>query len=174
MNAQIKPLVEFFADRIYQIQFVDIPNGTRNSAVDRDARIISDFLATGQTKVTHSTYFILKHTKLWSEGAIKVYETLSGNHNARCSTRLNGSRFTIEHEYPLGILKQMVQDKQFKSPSEVVDYMNQYGVPVIVTLEEDAKLRGICRTALSLKEAEDRYKKAGIIIKKFDGVSNDV
>lgn len=172
MNKDVKVLVEFFAKRIYDIQFVDIPEGTRSVAVDRDSRIISDYLATDQLKPTHSTYYIVKHAKLWSEEAIRVYETLSGKHNARCSVRLSGSHFTVEHEYPLGILKQMVRDKKFKSPDAVVKYMKKYGMPVIVTLEEDAKLRTICRTAYTLKEAEDRYKKAGIVVKKFDGVKD--
>lgn len=170
MNKQVEELVSFFAKRIYDLQFIDLPDGTKNSAVDRDARIISDFIATEQTKVVHSTYFILKHCKLWSEEAIRVYGTLNGNHNARCSVRLNGARFTIEHEYPLGILKQMVRDKKFKTPEAIVKYMKKYGSPVIVTLEEDAKLRQFCRTATTLKEAEDRYLKAGIKVKKFIGV----
>lgn len=170
MKKEVKEAVEFFAKRIYDIQFVDLPDGTKNSAVDRDARIISDFIATEQTKVVHSTYFILKHCKLWSEDAIRVYGTLNGNHNARCSVRLNGARFTIEHEYPLGIMKAMVRDKKFSSPAAVIKYMKSYGVPVIVTLEEDAKLRQFCRTATTLEEAEDRYLKAGIKVKRFDGV----
>lgn len=171
MSEDVKKLVQFFAQRIYDIQFVDIPNGTKNSAVDKDARIISDFLATGVTKVTHSTYFVLKHSKLWSQEAIKKYNKLEGSHSRRCSTKYSGSNFTIEHEYPLGIMKKMVQEQKFKSPAEIVRYMKKYGMPVIVTLEEDAKLRAICRTANSFKEAEDRYKKAGIVIKNFTGVS---
>lgn len=173
MSEEIKNLVQFFAERIYQIQFVDIPNGTKNSAVDKDARIISDFLATGQTKVTHSTNFVLKHTKMWSVQAIKKYKTLEGSHSRRCSTQYSGANFTIEHEYPLGIMKKMVQEKKFKSADAIVKYMKKYGVPVIVTLEEDAKLRSICRTANSFKEAEDRYKKAGIVIKQFSGVDDE-
>ena len=173
MTVDVKSVVKFFAERIYAIQFADIPNGTKNSAVDKDARIISDFLATGQTKVTHSSYFVLKHTKLWSVEAIKKYKTLKGSHSHRCSTKHSGSHFTIEHEYPLGIMKKMVQEQKFKSPAEVIRYMKKYGVPVIVTLEEDAKLRGICRTANSFKEAEDRYKKAGIVIKQFTGVDDE-
>ncbi len=173
MTKDVKELVKFFAQRIYDIQFIDMPNGTKNTAVDKDARIISDFLATGQAKVTHSSYFVLKHTKLWSEEAIKKYMKLKGTHSRRCSTEHSGSNFTIEHEYPLGIMKKMVQEQKFKSPAEVVRYMKKYGVPVIVTLEEDAKLRGICRTANTFKEAEDRYKKAGIIIKKFTGVDDE-
>lgn len=173
MKKEVKALVDFFCKRIYELQFVDMPEGTRSVAVDRDARIISDYLATEQLKPTHSTYYIVKHAKFWSETAIRVYETLKGNHNARCSVRLNGSHFTVEHEYPLGIMKQMVRDKKFSSPAAVVRYMKKYGMPVIVTLEEDAKLRTICRTATTLKDAEDRYKKAGIIVKKFDGVQDE-
>ena len=170
VTKQVKQLVDFFCKRIYELQFVDMPEGTRSVAVDRDARIVSDYLATNQLKPTHSTYYIVKHATKWSEEAIRVYGTLKGNHNARCSVRLNGSHFTVEHEYPLGIMKQMVRDKKFKSPDAVVKYMKKYGMPVIVTLEEDAKLRTICRTAYTLKEAEDRYKKAGIVVQKFEGI----
>lgn len=168
----IDNIIKVFAKRIYDIQFEDMPAGTKNSAVDRDSRIISDFIGCEKDKVTHSTYFILKNCKMWSEKAIEMYETFEGDHASRCHRGKSGHEFTIEHEYPLGIVKQMVQDKEFKSVDHVIDYMKKYGVPVIVTLEEDAKLRNICRTATSLTEAKDRYKKAGIKVKKFNGVGD--
>lgn len=170
MNKKIENTIRVFAKRIYDIQFEDLPAGTKNSAVDRDSRIISDFIGCEVEKVTHSTYFILKHCKMWSEEAIAMYEKFEGTHASRCHRGKSGHEFTIEHEYPLGIVKKMVQDKEFTSVDHVIKYMKKYAVPVIVTLEEDAKLRTTCRTANSLKEAKDRYKNVGIKVRRFEGV----
>jgi hypothetical protein len=167
MTKNIEDIIRVFAKRIYDIQFVDLPDATRNSAVDRDARIMSDFIGCEKEKVTHNTYFILKNCKMWSEEAIAMYNTFSGPHADRCHRGKSGHEFTIEHEYPLGIVKKMVQDKQFESVEHVIKYMKKYAVPVIVTLEEDAKLRTTCRTADSLDEAKDRYKKVGIKVQRF-------
>ena len=167
MNKTIENTIRVFAKRIYDIQFEDLPAGTKNSAVDRDSRIISDFIGCEKEKVTHSTYFILKNCKMWSEKAIAMYESFEGDHASRCHRGKSGHEFTIEHEYPLGIVKKMVQDKQFESVEHVIKYMKKYAVPVIVTLEEDAKLRTTCRTADSLEEAKDRYKKVGIKVQRF-------
>lgn len=167
MQKEVEDIVRVFAKRIYDLQFQDIPEGTKNSAVDRDCRIISDFIGCEKVKVTHSTYFVLKNCKLWSKKAIKLYNTLEGTHSTRCSSAKSGALFTIEHEYPLGIVKKMVQDKKFKSVDSVIKYMKKYAIPVIVTLEEDAKLRTSCRTASSLTEAKDRYKKVGIEVQHF-------
>lgn len=170
MNKNIENTIRVFAKRIYDIQFEDLPVGTKNSAVDRDSRIISDFIGCEKDKVTHSTYFILKNCKMWSEEAIAMYESLEGDHASRCHRGKSGHEFTIEHEYPLGIVKKMVQDKKFESVDHVIKYMKKYSVPVIVTLSEDAKLRTSCRTANTLKEAKDRYKNVGIKVRRFEGV----
>lgn len=167
MTKEVDAIIKVFAQRIYDLQFADIPIVTKNSAVDRDTRIISDFIGCETAKVTHSTYFVLKNCKQWSEEAIKVYNKLEGTHSTRCSSERSGQHFTIEHEYPVGIVKKMVQDKKFKTVSAVIKYMKKYAVPVIVTLEEDAKLRKSCRTASSLEEADGRYKKVGIKVKHF-------
>ena len=167
MKKEIESIIRVFAKRIYDIQFEDMPAGTKNSAVDRDSRIISDFIGCEKEKVTHSTYFILKNCTMWSEEAIAMYEKLEGNHAARCHRGKSKHEFTIEHEYPLGIVKKMVQDKKFESVEHVIKYMKKYAVPVIVTLEEDAKLRTTCRTADTLEDAKDRYKKVGIKTRRF-------
>jgi hypothetical protein len=167
MQKEVEDIIRVFAKRVYDLQFVDVPEGTRNSAVDRDCRIISDFIGCEKVKVTHSTYYVLKNCKRWSKKAIKLYNTLEGSHSTRCSSAKSGQLFTIEHEYPLGIVKKMVQDKKFKSVDSVITYMKKYAVPVIVTLEEDAKLRTSCRTASSLSEAKGRYKKVGIVVDHF-------
>ena len=70
-------------------------------------------------------------------------------------------------DLPLGIVKKMVQEKKFESVDHVIKYMKKYAVPVIVTLEEDAKLRTTCRTADTLEDAKDRYKKVGIKTRRF-------
>lgn len=167
VKKEIENIIRIFAKRIYDIQFEDLPAGTKNTAVDKDSRIISDYIGCGVEKVTHSTYFILKHCEMWSEEAVAMYEKLEGNHAARCHRGKSNHEFTIEHEYPLGIVKKMVQDKEFTSVDHVIKYMKKYAVPVIVTLAEDAKLRTTCRTATCLKDAKDRYKNVGIKVRKF-------
>ena len=166
---EVDKIIRVFAQRIYDIQFQDIPNATKNPCVDRDCRIISDYLGTEKLKVTHSTYFILKNCKMWSESAITLYKTLKGNHADRCSSKKQGgTMFIVEHEYPLGVVKKMVQEKKFKTPEAVVTYMKKYALPVIVTVDEDERLRVQQRTANSLKEADGRYARAKIKVKRFE------
>lgn len=160
-------MLKHFAQRLYEIQFINMPNSTKNSAVDRDARIISDFLGTGKQVVTHNTYFMIKHCDMWSEKAIEKYLSLEGSHAWRCSSRRVGRLFTVEHEFPLGILKRMIRERQFGSAEQILNYMSKYGKPCIVTVEEDDLLRVQQRTAETLQEAVERYNNADIKIRQF-------
>lgn len=168
-NKHFNGIVEEICELIFRLQFSGVPNKTKNSIVDRYCRTVSDYLGCEKTDVTHSTYFILKNCKMWSVEAIKLYKKMEGNHAARCSSKKQGgTKFIVEHEYPLGIVKKKVQNKEFKTVSAVVKYMRAYAIPVIVTVDEDERLRVLQRTAETLKEAEDRYKKAKIVVKRFE------
>ena len=169
MSKDIEMRITELCSLVFELQHKDIPNKTKNSIVDRYCRTISDYLGCEKTDVTHSSYFILKNCKLWSTEAIKLYKKMDGNHAARCSSKKQGgTKFIVEHEFPLGIVKKKVQNKEFKTVKSVVAYMKQYALPVIVTVEEDERLRVLQRTAETLKEAEDRYKKAKINVKRFE------
>lgn len=167
---EIEPIIRELCTLIYELQFKDsIPVTTKNSLTDRYCRTISDYLGCEKASVTHSTYYILKNCKLWSVEAIKLYKKMQGNHNARCSSKKQGgTKFIVEHEYPLGVVKKLVQGKKFKSVDAVVKYMKKYALPIIVTYDEDERLRVQQRTAETLEEAEGRYKRAKIVVKRFE------
>ena len=76
--------------------------------------------------------------------------------------------FNIEHQYPLGIIKEKVVNKSFKSVEQVIDYFIRYNKIVIVTAEENAKLNAKHKTAATIQEARSRYKQNGIVVRRFD------
>lgn len=169
MNESVKNVVHHFAERIYNIQFAKVHVNAKKKAVDIDCRIVSDFISCENEFCSHSTPHILGNCKWWSEGAIKKFESLEGTKRQRREAYENGKRiFNIEHQFPLGIIKEMVVKQQFKSVDQVKNYLIKYNKIVIVTAEENVKLNAKHKTAATLREAKTRYEDNGIIVRRFD------
>jgi hypothetical protein len=173
MNDSVKTVVDHFAKRVFDIQFADIHVNAKKKAVDIDCRIVSDFISCENEFCSHATPHILGNCKWWSEGAIQKFESLEGTKRQRRESYEDGKRmFNIEHQYPLGIIKDKVVKKAFKSVEQVKDYFIRYNKVVIVTAEENAKLNATHKTAATIQEARTRYKQNGIVVRRFD--MNDV
>lgn len=169
MNTSIKNVVEHFAERIYNIQFANVHVNAKKKAVDIDCRIVSDFISCENDFCSHSTPHILGNCKWWSEGAIKKFNSLEGTKRQRREAYENGKRvFNIEHQFPLGIIKEKVVNKQFKSVDQVKNYLIKYNKIVIVTAIENTKLNTNHKSATNLQEAKSRYEYNGIIVRRFD------
>lgn len=169
MNASIKNVVEHFAERIYNIQFANVHVNAKKKAVDIDCRIVSDFISCENEFCSHSTPHILGNCKWWSEAAIAKFESLGGTKRQRREAYEGGKRiFNIEHQFPLGIIKERVVKQQFKSVDQVKNYLLKYNKIVIVTAEENSKLNAKHKTASTLQEAKKRYEYHGIIVRRFD------
>lgn len=170
MNPTVKEVVKHFASRIYEIQFAPIPENAKKSAVDRDCRIVSDFIGTENEFVSHSTPHIIKHCKWWSVAASELYKSLEGSHSTRCEHYMDKKRaFAVEHEYPLGIIKDRVVKATFASSDVVEKFLWKYNKIVIVTAGENALLTERFKSAKTLKEAAARYDSCGIEVVRFDG-----
>ena len=173
MNDSVKTVVDHFAKRVFDIQFADIQVNAKKKAVDIDCRIVSDFISCENEFCSHATPHILGNCKWWSEGAIKKFESLVGTKRQRREAYEDGKRmFNIEHQYPLGIIKNKVVNKSFKSVEQVKDYFIRYNKVVIVTAGENAKLNATHKTAATIQEARTRYKQNGIVVRRFD--MNDI
>ena len=169
MNASIKNVVDHFAERIYNIQFADVHVNAKKKAVDIDCRIVSDFISCENEFCSHSTPHILGNCKWWSEGAIKKFESLGGSKRQRREAYEGGKRiFNIEHQFPLGIIKDRVVKQQFKNVEQVKNYLIKYNKIVIVTAEENSKLNAKHKTAATLQEAKKRYEYHDIVVRRFD------
>lgn len=193
MNALVQSTLEVFAKRIYDLQEAPIPVNAKKKAVDMDCRIVSDYLGTEDEQVSHATPFIIKNCKSWSVAAVELYhhlrETMKLQHYQICEVYINektgkpvlfhhttkkeekkGFRraFAVEHEFPIGITKQMVIDKKFASPEVVQKHLKKYNRIVIVTVDENDKLNKSHKSAKKLIEAKDRYKNAGIEVVRFE------
>jgi len=169
MNDSVKTVVEHFAKRVFDIQFAEIHVNAKKKAVDIDCRIVSDFISCENEFCSHSTPHILGNCKWWSEGAIQKFDSLDGTKRQRREAYQDGKRvFNIEHQYPLGIIKEKVVNKSFKSVEQVIDYFIRYNKIVIVTAEENAKLNAKHKTAATIQEARSRYKQNGIVVRRFD------
>lgn len=192
MKKSIENVLDVFAKRIYEIQFAEITDNSKKRAVDTDCRIVSDYLGTMNAEVSHSTPHILKHCKLWSIEAKSLYANLKDkfniSHSQICEMYVdhitneyivhNSSEkrdfkksiqraFCVEHQFPLGIVKEQVVNKQFSSAEDVKKYLKKYINITIVTSHENALLNSKSKSAKSLIEAKDRYKKLGIIIEEL-------
>jgi len=173
MNESVKNVVEHFAERIFNIQFADVHVNAKKKAVDIDCRIVSDFISCENEFCSHSTPHILGNCKWWSEGAIAKFESLGGSKRQRREAYENGKRiFNIEHQFPLGIIKEKVVNQKFKTVEQVKDYLLRYNKIVIVTAEENNKLNAKHKTASTISEARNRYKFHDIVVRRFD--MNDV
>lgn len=169
MNASIKNVVDHFAERIYNIQFANVHVNAKKKAVDIDCRIVSDFISCENEFCSHSTPHILGNCKWWSEAAIQKFESLGGSKRQRREAYEAGKRiFNIEHQFPLGIIKEKVVKQQFKNVNQVKNYLIKYNKIVIVTAEENSKLNAKHKTAATLQEAKKRYDYHGIVVRRFD------
>lgn len=189
----VQTTLEVFSQRIYDLQEADIPVNAKKKAVDMDCRIVSDYLCTEESQVSHSTPHIIKNCKWWSVGAVELYNDLRTSMNLQhyqiCEVYLNektgkpilfhhttkkedkkGYRraFAVEHEYPIGITKEMVIAKKFASPEVVQKHLKKYNKIVIVTVEENDRLTRLQKSAKKLTEAKDRYKNVGIEVVRFE------
>jgi hypothetical protein len=169
MNASIKNVVDHFAERIYNIQFASVHVNAKKKAVDIDCRIVSDFISCENEFCSHSTPHILGNCKWWSEGAIAKFQSLKGTKRQRREAYENGKRiFNVEHQYPIGIIKDKVVKQHFKSVDDVKKYLIKYNKVVIVTAEENSKLNAKHKTATTLQEAKKRYEINGIVVRRFE------
>ena len=185
MRPEVDQVLSYYSKRIYEIQFVDIPESTKKKSIDIDARLCSDALSCDVPSVTHTSEYVLSKGVWWSKQALetfwktKIYNK-DGTEARTVRQRRKGYQknskqrmFTVEHEYPLGILKNKVMKKEFKSADDVKKYLLKYNKATIVTQEEDSKLRNHGRrTAKTIKEASDRYEKCGIEVVKFKEFEN--
>lgn len=180
MRPEVNKILNCFAKRIYDIQFVDISITSKKKAIDIDARLCSDALSCDVPSVTHTSEYVLSKGIWWSQTALelfwnaKIYNKDGSlartvrqrrkGYESNCKRRM----FTVEHEYPLGILKSKVMQKEFKSVQAVKNYLLKYNKATIVTHAEDTKLENSGKkTAKTIQEASDRYEKCGIKVVEF-------
>jgi hypothetical protein len=179
MRPEVDRILSYYAKRLYEIQFVDIPSSTKKKSIDIDARLCSDVLSCEVPSVSHTSEYILSKCIWWSKAALeafwdeKIYNkdgTLAHTYRQRrIGYAKNGKRFfNVEHEYPLGILKSKIMNQEFDSEESVKKYLLKYNKATIVTQDEDWYLRvNGQKTANSIKEAADRYQKCGIEVYYF-------
>ena len=169
MNDSVKNVVDHFAKRIFDIQFAEVHVNAKKKAVDIDCRIVSDFISCENEFCSHATPHILGNCKWWSEAAIEKFNSLGGTKRQRREAYESGKRvFNIEHQFPLGIIKEKVVNQAFETVEQVKDYLIRYNKVVIVTSEENDKLNATHKTATTIPEARKRYKHYGIVVKRFD------
>lgn len=180
MKPEVEQCLDHFSKRIYDIQFVKMPESTKKKAIDIDARLCSDVLSCDSAYATHTTEWVLANCIWWSKNAQEYFwdEQIYNKDKTEARTVRqrrkgyvkNGSRrvFTVEHEYPLGILKSKVINKQFESVDDVKKYLKKYNKVTVITHEENNELRwkGL-NSATTIEEAVDRYKICGIDVVKF-------
>ena len=162
-------VVKLFSQRLYDMQFADIPDNPKKMGIDKDYRIITDFVSTEEEFVSHSTPFLIRNNKWWSIGAIEKFRSNSDlPWRQRCDMYENGRRaYSIEHEYPVGIMKTMLLNKEFTDVEQVVNFCLRYGKMVIVTAEENDALNKVSKSASSIEEAHERYTQQDIIVRRF-------
>jgi hypothetical protein len=173
MNDSVKNVVKHFAKRLYDMQFAEVHVNAKKKAIDVDCRIVSDFVSCENEFCSHSTPHVLGNCKWWSKGAIEKFESLEGTKRQRREAYENDKRiFNIEHQFPLGIIKDKVIKKHFNSVEQIERYLLRYCKVVIVTAEENSKLNATHKTSTTLAEAKKRYEHHGIVVQRFD--MNDV
>ena len=163
--SELEDSIQFFSKRLYDIQFADISLNAKKKAIDMDYRIITDLISCRLKSVSHSTPYIIKNCKWWSKKAVELFSKTEGTISERCNLKINGKRaYSVEHEYPVGIIKNKIVNKQFKSQQEIVNYIKEYGRVIIVHCDENYRLTVNQKTANTIEEAHNRYNKVGIEI----------
>lgn len=162
-------VVRTFAKRLYDIQHAEIPVNPKKMSIDRDYRIITDFVSTEEEFVSHSTPHLIRNNKWWSVGAIEKFRSYSDlKWRERCDMYENGRRaYSIEHEYPVGIIKTMLMNKEFSDPEQIVNFCLRYGRMVILTSDENDMLNKVSKTCNTIDEAYERYSSLDIIVRRF-------
>lgn len=162
-------VVKVFAQRLYDMQFAEIPVNPKKMAIDRDYRIITDFVSTEEEFVSHSTPHLIRNNKWWSIGAIEKFRShVDLPFRQRCDMYENGKRaYAIEHEYPVGIIKTMLLSQEFANVDEIVNFCLRYGRMVVVTSEENEMLNKVSKTCATIDEAYERYSSLDIIVRRF-------
>jgi hypothetical protein len=180
MRPEVLQVIDYFAKQIYDIQFIDLPETTKKKTVDINARLCSDALSCDVPSVTHTSEYVLSKGVWWSEKALNMFwnEQIYNDDGTAARTirqrrkgyqkDLKKRMFTVEHEFPLGILKTKVMKKEFKNSDQVKKYLLKYNKATIVTQEENERLKNAGkRTAKKLEEAADRYEQCGIKVVEF-------
>ena len=160
---ELETSVKFFAKRLYDMQFADISLNAKKKAIDVDYRIITDLISCESSHVSHHTPYIIRNCKWWSKKAIEIFNNTEGSFADKCNVKINGKRaYSVEHEYPVGIIKNMIVKKLFKTEKEVYNHIKKYGRVIIVSHEENYQLSWKQKTANTIEEAHNRYNQIGI------------
>jgi len=161
--------VKFFAHRLFELQNAPISINAIKMTIDKDYRTISDLISCEEHEVSHNTSYMIRNCKWWSKKAVELFNNIDDKFSKKCDFKINGKRaFTVEHEYPVGIIKNMIVNKQFNSAEEIEDHIKKYAKNIIVTLDENIYLTANSKSANTITEAETRYSKAGIEVVRFD------
>lgn len=161
--------IKFFSKRLFELQNAPISVNAIKMTIDKDYRTISDLISCEQFQVSHNTAFMIRNCKWWSKKAVELFSSIDDKFNKKCDFKINDKRaFTVEHEYPVGIMKNMIVNKLFNSAEEVEGFIKKYAKNIIVTLDENIYLTANSKSANTITEAETRYSKAGIEVVRFD------
>lgn len=107
-----------------------------------------------------------RNAKTWSVNAAKLWQ------ETNLPDGQKRKMLTDEHRIPLGVFTQMLLDGAITSAEGIRNYIIQHGVYCVVTKIENKQLNKKWKTAKTIKEAEERYGKAGIEIVGFNAERN--
>lgn len=111
----------------------------------------------------------VRDAKFWSKEAAKLWQ------ETNLSDKQKRKMLTDEHRIPLGVFTDMLINGEIASAEDIYNYITHYGMYCVVTKTENKRLNGKelkCKTAKTIKEAEERYIKAGIEIIEFKAERN--
>ena len=140
---------------------------TLKSYINHSYRIASKMVT--ENSESKDDWTEVRDAKFWSKDAAKLWQETNLPDNQK------RKMLTDEHRIPLGVFTEMLLNGYFHSTEDIYNYITHYGMYCVVTKDENKRLNGKelkCKTAKTIKEAEERYIKAGIEIIEFKAERN--